>query len=164
VIYALLSIPPATIVKLAEAATKAPDLVQVSTGWGPGTYILLAILVAITPLVVALFRYLPIMRKLQDSSDVSLRKDLMMEIEKLRAEQRRERRECDRRLDAYQTKMDQITRTFFQFQLSLVRYLPAQAGSVAQQSVDHILEIISKPIEDFMSAPEAEETEGQHSA
>lgn len=156
----------AAVEALMNTTAVEPARVPVYTGWGPGTYALYAILLLISPLVIALFKYLPTMRSLKDQSDDTLRKDLLArinEVEDQLTEARKsfdraiaeERASCDRRLDAYQRKMDAITRKFFQFQLSLVQYLPSSAAPIAQKSADHILEIIEQPIESFMEAPSA---------
>ena len=146
-----------------QAGTEVPIPIPVhQTGWTPSAYIQSGIAALLLPFLFALLKFWPTMLKIKVGADDSLRGDLLArvsELEKRGDEDRRnfeaklraDRLECDRRLEAQQRKMDVITRRFFQFQMSLARFLPESAAPMAQQHSNEILRIISKPIEEFMT-------------
>ena len=152
-------VDPEAIRNLVEAATNGqPAAVPIrATGWGWTAYGVWALVILMTPIVVALTRMWPAMKKLRNEADGSLRTDLMGRLAKVEADLAAERRECNCQLHAMQNKMDAVMRQFVQFQITVARYMPAEHASKAQNVANRLLEIIATDVEEF--APEPEECE-----
>lgn len=148
-----MTVDPGTLVQGAAAtlgAVKAAEPVVVtSTGWSPTTYGVWALVILMTPILIALFRMWPSMRKLRNESDGSLRQDLLARIKALEEGQTQEREDCQRRLTAMQNKMDAVTRQFVQFQLTVVRYMPEEFAPHAQRAAANLMAVIAKDVGEF---------------
>ena len=136
---------------LANVAAAAPaEPVEVrASGWSPTSIGVWTLVILLTPLVVALTRMWPAMRKLRNESDGSLRSDLLDRIKTLETAQLHEREHCTRQLMAMQNKMDAVTRQFVQFQLTVVRYMPEEFAPQAQRAAANLMAVIAKDVSEF---------------
>lgn len=135
------------------AALQAAEPITIrATGWSATTYGVWALVVLMTPILIALFRMWPAMRKLKNESDGSLRTDLFARIKALEEGAAAERRDAARKVMAMQNKMDAITRQFIQFQLAVVKHMPSEFAPEIQRASANLMSVIAKDVDEF--APE----------
>lgn len=136
--------------KLAQEAAKLAEPVTVrSTGWSPTSIGVWTLVAVMTPLVIALFRLWPAMRKLRNESDGSLRGDLLKRIQALEAAQVTERTQHQAEMMALQNKLDAVVRQFVQFQLTVVRHMPSEFAPEIQRASANLMAVIARDVSEF---------------
>ncbi len=136
--------------KLAEEAVKLAEPVAVrATGWSPTSIGVWTLVGIMTPVVIALFRLWPAMRKLRNESDGSLRGDLLKRIQALENSQTAERGQHAREMLAVQNKLDAVVRQFVQFQLTVVRHMPSDFAPEIQRASANLMAVISRDVSEF---------------
>lgn len=135
-----------------EAAKAAEPVVVRSTGWSPTSIGVWTLVAVMTPLVIALFRLWPAMRKLRNESDGSLRGDLLKRIQALEAAQVNERTQHQAEMMALQNKLDAVVRQFVQFQLTVVRHMPSDFAPEIQRASANLMAVIARDVSEFTPA------------
>ncbi len=139
----------AQVFQAAGSVIPAPVKVE---NWTPVAYLIAFFApTTLATIIVAFLKFWPVMKNIGLSADASFRADLMVEQKELRAQIAADRRECDRRLDGMQRKMDAITRAFFDSQLHLLNTARnPRSTDAAHAELNKVLEVIETPIEQFM--------------
>jgi vacuolar-type H+-ATPase subunit I/STV1 len=155
-----------SIHSVAEAVV---PLATKTVGWSSTTWVMTVLCALVTPVFIAALKFLISRQTIEYKADGSLRTDLLARIgavERAQAKEReafateraafvreitQERKDCERRLDGMQKKMDAVTRQFVQFQLIVAGSIPADKTPMAQAAVERLLEIVSQDVSVFES-------------